>query len=463
MYSGCCSLGCVRKQLRTSGQGRYPVPAEYPKYISSVKKIPGEKHLSLADIFEAACVLVVLGLTLWLAWLVAQRSAHLAWGSLWWLVLFWALMAYVALPRLHQFFTRMYVPDYFIARTRTGDGLLGDPVNLALEGTAADIHAAMRAAGWIRADEVTIGSSLGIIWSSLLRRSYPEAPVSNLFLFGKRQAFAYQQEVAGNAAQRHHIRFWPVPEGWLLPGGHQVGWLAAATYDRAVGLSLFTGQITHKIDANIDVERDYVINTVRFTDPECTVELIEDFSTAYHGRNGGGDSVYTDGDLPVLDVTGSAGRFQEQEPAYEDRGSRKAKDHRLPPLPFLLIGVLVGFHLLLLPLVWFVLARGGALAQDQQLVADLVLHSGLAVVITILWVLSAAHHRWARIALMIIAVTGSFGALMDTTMLGDASSMGLVTAGISILMTWAISSEAMRYWVSPEAKRHKTGAGGLAS
>jgi hypothetical protein len=36
------------------------------------------------------------------------------------------------------------------------------------------------------------------------------------------------------------VRFWPVPDGWRLPGGFQVGWLAAATYDRAVGISLFT-------------------------------------------------------------------------------------------------------------------------------------------------------------------------------------------------------------------------------
>ena len=38
-----------------------------------------------------------------------------------------------------------------------------------------------------------------------------------------------------------------------------MGWLAAATYDRAVGISLFTLQVTHRVDADIDIERDYVI------------------------------------------------------------------------------------------------------------------------------------------------------------------------------------------------------------
>ena len=51
------------------------------------------------------------------------------------------------LPRLHRILTRLYVPDYFIGRARTSDGLLGDPVNLAVLGEADQIHAAMRAAG----------------------------------------------------------------------------------------------------------------------------------------------------------------------------------------------------------------------------------------------------------------------------------------------------------------------------
>ena len=104
------------------------------------------------------------------------------------------LGAYLTMPRLHLMLTDLYVPDYFIARTRTGDGLLGDPVNLALMGSEAQIHEAMTKAGWTKADPITLGSALGIVKSSLLRRSYPEAPVSSLFVFGNQQDFAYQQE-----------------------------------------------------------------------------------------------------------------------------------------------------------------------------------------------------------------------------------------------------------------------------
>ncbi|WP_448851832.1 LssY C-terminal domain-containing protein [Corynebacterium sp. 335C] len=219
------------------------------------------------------------------------------------LIPFWAVTAYLTLPRLHRILTAVYVPDYFIGRTRTSEGMLGDPVNLAADGTAAQIHAAMTAAGWKLADDVTFASSVRIIVASVLRRSYPEAPVSPLMLFGRRQQLAYQQEVEGDPRQRHHVRFWRCPDDWPLPGGRRVGWLGAGSFDTAVGLSLFTLQFTHRIDADIDVERDHIVGTVTAADPAVQVEVLEDFSTGYHHRNGGGDLVRTDGDLPVLDLT----------------------------------------------------------------------------------------------------------------------------------------------------------------
>ena len=186
----------------------------------------------LDDIIDAVFFAVAAAATLWLAWLLIGSGWHLdPWLALN-SVLFWAVLAYLAIPRVHQVLTWLYVPDYFIGRTRTPDGLLGDPVNLAVHGDEDDIHAAMRAAGWVRADAITPRSALRIVVSSLLRRSYPAAPVSTLVLFGRGQDFAYQKEVEGNPSQRHHVRFWHTPGDWVLPGGRSVDWLAGATYDR---------------------------------------------------------------------------------------------------------------------------------------------------------------------------------------------------------------------------------------
>ena len=239
---------------------------------------------------------------IWLAYLLFTESFAFGWWGILGFILFWVLLAYLVLPRLHRILTTIYGPDYFIGRARTSDGLLGDPVNLAVHGEEPQLHAAMVAAGWTRADEITLGSSWRIITSTVTRRSYDEAPVSPLFLFGRQQDAAYQQEVAGNPAKRHHVRFWRCPDGWLLPGGSRVDWLAAGTFDRAVGFSLFTLQVTHKIDADTDVERDHIVATLRAADPAIDVEVLQDFATGYHSRNGGGDTIVTDGDLPVIDV-----------------------------------------------------------------------------------------------------------------------------------------------------------------
>src|SRR3954468_727006 len=223
----------------------------------------------------------------------------------WWLVLvLWLLLAYLLLPRLHTMLALIYVPDYFIGRARNYEGMFGDPVNRAFLGTEEQVHAAMTRAGWNLADELGFRSGMRIVLSTLGRRTYRTAPVSPLFLFGRMQEFTYQQEVEGSPARRHHVRFWRTPEGWFLPGGEEVDWLAAGTYDRRVGLSIFTLQITHKISGDTDRERDHIVDSVRHAVPQLGTSVIRPFSSGYHSRNGGGDAIETDGDLPVLDLTG---------------------------------------------------------------------------------------------------------------------------------------------------------------
>jgi hypothetical protein len=222
----------------------------------------------------------------------------------WWLLLvLWLVLAYLLLPRLHSILAVVYVPDYFIGRTRTYEGLLGDPVNVALQGSEEQVHAAMTRAGWRLADELGFRSALRIVTSTLTRRTYPTAPVSPLFLFGRMQAFTYQQEVEGSPARRHHVRFWPTPADWFLPGGAKVDWVAAGTYDKRVGLSILTLQITHKVAPATDRERDHIVATVLGANPDASGSVIPHFSSGYHARNGGGDAIRTDGDLPVLDLT----------------------------------------------------------------------------------------------------------------------------------------------------------------
>lgn len=222
------------------------------------------------------------------------------------LLLLWLFSAYLVLPRVHRTLTKWYIPDYFIGRVRTGDGLLGDPVNLALNGTREELVAAMNAAGWTQADELNLRSSLKMVQATVLRRSYPSAPISSLFLFSRKQDLAFQQEVGGSTSKRHHVRFWHSPPDWWLPGGFQADWLAAATFDRAVGFSLFTWQFTHKIAEDTDEERDYVVQTLADAGQAEAVRVAKHFVSGYHSRNGGGDLIRTDGSLPFVTLKGAS-------------------------------------------------------------------------------------------------------------------------------------------------------------
>lgn len=218
------------------------------------------------------------------------------------LIVLWLVVAYYALPRIHRVLSRFYLPEYFIGRARTSDGLLADPVNLALRGSRENLVKAMNKAGWSEADPITLRTGLKIVTSTIRKRSYPNAPVSDLFVYGRKHDLAFQKEVDGNPAKRHHVRFWHVDEGAYLPGGYNVDWVAAATYDDAVGFSLFTLQITHSIDGDVDAERDFLVGTIKKAHRAKKIERIDFFFPQYRDRNGGGHKYFTDGSMVIVDL-----------------------------------------------------------------------------------------------------------------------------------------------------------------
>jgi len=215
---------------------------------------------------------------------------------------FWLLSSYIVIPRIHRILTKYYLPNYFVGRIRSSDGLLSDPVNIAMFGNAEDIHSAMTAAGLVKADKLTPKSLIHATYCAAVRRSYASAPVGSFYLFNRKQDFAYQQEVGGSPNKRHHVRFWKTPKNWRLPGGHKADWLAAGTYDSKLGIKLSTGKIDHKIDERIDEERDYIISTLQDAKKVKKLENIKHFSDAYHDRNNGGDRIQTDGSLPFISL-----------------------------------------------------------------------------------------------------------------------------------------------------------------
>jgi len=212
----------------------------------------------------------------------------------------WIVSAYLVIPRIHRTLSKYYLPSYFVGRIRSPSGFLADPINVAFIADEKSIHTAMSKAGWTKADQLKPATFMKTVYSSLLRTSYPSAPVGNMYLFQRRQNFAYEIEIDGSPNERHHIRFWKTPKNWYLPGGHTADWLAAATYDTHVGIKIATGQIDHFIHENIDEERDFTVATLKKTGLTKDIEIVEHFTNAYHDKNNGGDRISTDGSLPFI-------------------------------------------------------------------------------------------------------------------------------------------------------------------
>ena len=180
--------------------------------------------------------------------------------------------------------------------TATADGHPGDPLNVSLMGDEAAVEAIMAKAGWVRALNLGVFNDLAIAADSVLDRSDPNAPVSSLYLFGRRQDMAFEKPVGHSPRRRNHVRLWRQDKP--ANNGDPV-WIGAASYDDAVGLSHTTGEITHHIAPDIDTERDRLAADLEATGDLADNYLVPDFHTVLEGRNGGGDRWVTDGALWV--------------------------------------------------------------------------------------------------------------------------------------------------------------------
>jgi hypothetical protein len=207
------------------------------------------------------------------------------------------LVAYLLLPALWIGYAKRHPAlEDLPGITYTHDEHPGDPINVALIGSESDLKAIMSSAGWFPADPLGLRSDLKIAADTVLKRPYDDAPVSSLYLWQRKEDLAFEQPVGNDPRERHHVRFWKSAQ--VDEGGRPL-WAGAATFDRRVGFSHTTGQITHHIASDVDAERDHVFETLKRTGELPLVQTVADFHKVLQGRNGGGDPWHTDGKLLV--------------------------------------------------------------------------------------------------------------------------------------------------------------------
>jgi hypothetical protein len=206
------------------------------------------------------------------------------------------IVAYLVMPRLDHWNARRH-PDLATGEhlTQTGSGIPGDPLNIAVVGSEEDVVRALHAAGWDPANPLSFKSSVRIAVDTIFKMPDPNAPVSSLYLYGRKEDLAFEKAVGHSPRERHHVRFWRSDQ---TDDGRPV-WMGAATHDIGVELSRTTAQITHRIDADVDAERDLLLAELTQANALHSTHWIEGFHKVMQGRNGGGDPWHTDGRLPV--------------------------------------------------------------------------------------------------------------------------------------------------------------------
>ncbi len=227
----------------------------------------------------------------------------------------YGIAAYILLPRAVRIGLRVLrhqrVPRYAM----TGDGLPGDPVNLALIGNLGQLRGAFAQAGWLEADRLCLTSSWRMVQAFVFNRPYPTAPFSTLYLFGRGQDIGFQKAIGNSPRKRHHVRFWAISAALAKetggtagfwhdtgrpPGDELVLWVGAGTKDTGFSLTRLTFQITHATDADTNAERDYIVS-------ELTKHQVIGSTTSYHP----GDELamarvnryVTDGEVLVASLT----------------------------------------------------------------------------------------------------------------------------------------------------------------
>jgi hypothetical protein len=188
----------------------------------------------------------------------------------------YVLTAYVFIPAAIRFFRILRPAQHLPLYCVTPDGFASDPVNVGVICTRRQLIGVMEEAGWHIADAHTLPNVTRQILSTLLGWSYPNAPMSKLYLFGRKQDLAFEIPIEGSGlGSRHHVRFWATTFEdkkkltvrsihWHHRREHLRGdsllWVGAASLDTGLAPIRHNFQLTHMIDPDTDRERELIIS-----------------------------------------------------------------------------------------------------------------------------------------------------------------------------------------------------------
>lgn len=185
---------------------------------------------------------------------------------------------------------------------RIGDkeGNPGDMVNFLVIGDEEQMKQVFTSAGWVKVDADVRSTILAGALASFSKESYLTMPMSPLYLFGRQQDYGWAHaEPITVVASRNHLRIWKAP--YTVNG--RMLWVGAATHDIGFEKDQRNNGVTHKIDPNIDAERDYVEKTLSSTGFVAEVTHFTPANPLTEAHTATGGTFHSNGQVLILKLS----------------------------------------------------------------------------------------------------------------------------------------------------------------
>lgn len=190
----------------------------------------------------------------------------------------YGLAAYVLIPSIIRLWRIIIPPRHLPLYCVTPDGFASDPINIGIVCTRHQLIEAMDQAGWHMADPHDPKHLVKHIFNIVVGGTYHNAPVSTLYMFGRKQDIAFEIPVEGTSTRRHHVRFWATTfnEGQSISvrsihwhhrsarvKGDTLLWVGAASLDVGIMLIRHNMQLTHMVHPDTNQERELIVSGLR--------------------------------------------------------------------------------------------------------------------------------------------------------------------------------------------------------
>ena len=166
-----------------------------------------------------------------------------------------------------------------------------EPVSLVFVGSEERLDRLFAETGWKRAEQINIVTGTRAYLAGIFGLSYSTGPAGAGYIGGRVQNVTYQRAVKSDSfRQRHHTRIWKT----AFSHASEPVWVATASFDRGLRLTPQLRLPTHRVDPDLNAERDYVTRTLQL--PSEYVQVRGNTS----GKLATGDHYYFDGRVAVV-------------------------------------------------------------------------------------------------------------------------------------------------------------------